>query len=121
MNANPVDHKQLYPLNLVDGCRAVLNRIIRFLGSRPCGRAHCPAGAFALTCLPCGVCAVVKALRLTHDQAEALRRIGIREGGTITLLSNHDPVLVLVENTRIALSHRLAPHVEVEAFTPDRE
>lgn len=116
MNGTTIDLRQPGLKGLARGCRAVLQWLTSFMTSRPCHRAHCPAGVFALTSLPCGVCAVVKVLRLTHDKAEALRRIGIREGCTITLLANHDPVLVLVENTRIALSHRLAPNVEVQTF-----
>jgi Fe2+ transport system protein FeoA len=59
---------------------------------------------------------MVKALDLGHDKAEELRRIGIREGSRISLITSHDPMLVVVENTRIALSHHLARHVKVEAL-----
>ena len=76
----------------------------------------CPAGIFALAKLPCGICVMVKALDMAHDQAERLRNMGIREGSRISLVSSHDPMLVVVENTRIALSHSIAGHVKVESL-----
>ena len=82
---------------------------------RDCKRPFCPAGIFALARLPCGVCVIVKALTLAHEKAEALRRIGIREGSRISLLSSSDPLLVAVGNSRIALGHDLARQVQVEA------
>ncbi len=82
--------------------------------AQSCGHPLCPAGIFALANLPCGVCVVVKALELAHDKAEALRRIGIREGCRISLLSSHDPMLVAVENSRVALSHQVACHIKVQ-------
>ena len=85
-------------------------------GERACNRPSCPAGIFALVKLPCGVCVVVKALTLAHEKAEELRRIGIREGSKISVISHHDPVLVVVDNSRIALSHRLAQHIKVQAL-----
>ncbi len=88
---------------------------LRRMNHQTCSNPLCPAGIFALAKLPCGVCATVKALHLAHDEAEKLRRIGIREGGRISMISQHDPMLVLVENTRIALSHRLAPQVHVQS------
>lgn len=56
---------------------------------------------------------MVKALELAHDKADALRRMGIREGSRISLVSSRDPMLVVVDNTRIALSHQLARHIKV--------
>ena len=85
---------------------------------KACKRAFCPAGVFALAKLPCGVCVMVKALEIPHDKADELRRIGIREGARISLVSSHNPMLVMVENARIALSHSLAHHVKVEALPP---
>jgi len=87
------------------------------ISSKRCNRPFCPAGIFALAKLPCGVCVMVKSLDLVHDKAEALRRLGIREGSRISLVSDHHPMIVIVENTRIALSHRLASHVKVQALS----
>lgn len=60
---------------------------------------------------------MVKTLELAHDKADALRRMGIREGSRISLVSSHDPLLVVVDNTRIALSHQLARHIKVEPIS----
>ena len=59
---------------------------------------------------------VVRALELAHDKADELRRIGIREGSEISLVGSDDPMLVVVDNSRVALSHRLADHVKVQAL-----
>jgi Fe2+ transport system protein FeoA len=96
--------------------KAASRPLTSFAPSSPCNRPLCPAGIFALAKLPCGVCVIVKGLELAHDKADELRRIGIREGSRISLVSSHDPMLVIVENTRIALSHDLASHVKVEAL-----
>jgi Fe2+ transport system protein FeoA len=85
--------------------------------NKPCGKPLCPAGIFALAKLPCGVCVMVKTLdELAHDTAESLRRMGIREGSRVSLISSNDPMLIVVENTRIALSHNVACHIKVEAL-----
>jgi Fe2+ transport system protein FeoA len=81
----------------------------------PCDRALCPRGIFALAGLPCGACCVVRSIELAHEKADALRRVGIREGSQVSLLGAGDPVVVMVDNTRIALSRRLAGSVRVEA------
>ncbi len=86
--------------------------------SRHCNRSLCPAGIFALAKLPCGVCVIVRAINLAHDKADQLRRIGIREGSRISLVSGHNPMLVVVENSRIALSHELARHIRVQTLFP---
>lgn len=98
--------------------KAASRPLTAFAPADPCKNPLCPAGIFALAKLPCGICVIVKALDLAGDKAEALRRMGIREGSRISLVSSHDPMLVVVENTRIALSHRLARHVKVEATLP---
>lgn len=82
---------------------------------RACPRPLCPKGLFALAGLPCGVCCVVRSIELAHEKAEALRRVGIREGCSVSLLGAGDPVVVMVDHTRIALSRRLAGSVTVEA------
>lgn len=81
-----------------------------------CNRSFCPAGIFALTKLPCGICVTVKKLDLAHDKADALRRVGIREGSQISLVTRHSPMIVVVENARVALSPHLASHVKVQAL-----
>ncbi len=96
--------------------KAASKPLTAFAPSQPCNRPLCPAGIFALAKLPCGLCVMVKALDLTHDKAEELRRMGIREGTRISLLTSHDPMLVITENSRIALSHSLAHHVKVQAL-----
>ncbi len=96
--------------------KAASRPLSSFAPSEPCNRPLCPAGIFALAKLPCGLCVMVKALDLAHDKAEELRRMGIREGSKISLLTSHDPMLVLVENSRIAMSHTLARHVKVQAL-----
>ena len=53
---------------------------------------------------------------LAHDTADSLRRMGVREGSRISLISSDDPMLIVVENTRIALSHNVAFHIKVEAL-----
>jgi Fe2+ transport system protein FeoA len=97
--------------------KAASKPLTAFTPSQPCKRPMCPAGIFALARLPCGVCVMVKALELTHDKADELRRIGIREGSKISLLSSHDPMLIMVNESRIALSHHLAHHVKVQALS----
>ncbi len=97
--------------------KAASKPLTAFSPSQACDRPLCPAGIFALAKLPCGICVMVKAIELTHAKAEELRSMGIREGSRISLVSSHDPLLVVVDNTRIALSHRLACHVKVEALS----
>ncbi len=94
--------------------KAASRPLTSFSPSSPCNRPLCPSGIFALAKLPCGICVMIKTLELTHDKADALRRMGIREGSRISLVSSHDPMLVVVDNTRIALSHQLAHHIKVE-------
>lgn len=96
--------------------KAASRPLTAFTLSGPCNRPLCPAGIFALAKLPCGVCVIVKTLELAHDKADELRRIGIREGSQISLVGSDDPMLVVVDNSRIALSHRLAQHVKVQAL-----
>jgi len=86
--------------------------------SKSCDRPHCPAGIFALAKLPCGICVMVKALELAHDKAEELRRIGIREGRRISLLRSDDPLVVSVENSRVAIGRRLARYIKVQTVSP---
>ena len=85
--------------------------------SQKCDRPFCPAGIFALAKLPCGVCAMVKALDLAHEKANELRRMGIREGCRISLIQSNDPMVVVVENSRIAIGHQVARHIKVESIT----
>lgn len=80
-----------------------------------CALPLCPRGLFALAGLPCGVCCVVRSIDLAHEKAEELRRVGIREGCRLSLMGAGDPVVVMVDNARIALSRRLAGSVRVEA------
>ncbi len=80
-----------------------------------CNKPFCPADIFALVGLPCGVCVVVKAFDLSREKAEQLRRVGIREGARISLVSGHDPLVIVVENSRIALSRSLARHIRVQS------
>lgn len=82
---------------------------------KACKCPVCVGGLFALIGLPCGVCCVVKSIELTHEKAEDLRRVGIREGCQISLLGAGDPVVVRVHNSRIAISRRLASAVRVRA------
>jgi Fe2+ transport system protein FeoA len=79
-----------------------------------CDSAFCPAGIFALARLPCGVCVVVRSLELGAEAANRLRHIGIREGCKICLLNRSEPLLVSVDNARIALGTSLAEHIKVE-------
>jgi Fe2+ transport system protein FeoA len=95
--------------------KAASKPLTSFSPSEPCNRPLCPAGIFALAKLPCGVCVMIKALQLSPEKAESLRRIGIREGSRISLMSSHDPMIVMVENSRIALSHSLARYIQVES------
>jgi Fe2+ transport system protein FeoA len=89
-----------------------------FEGSgKACTKAFCPSGLFALAGLPCGVCVVIKSFDLAHDKAESLRRMGLREGSRISLLSQRDPMVIVLDHTRIAVSHRLARHIQVEAIS----
>ena len=97
--------------------KAASKPVTAFAPSQPCNRPLCPAGIFALARLPCGVCVMVKALEVVHDKAEQLRNIGIREGCKISLISSHDPMLIMVNETRIALSHELARYVKVQALS----
>jgi Fe2+ transport system protein FeoA len=74
----------------------------------------CPAGIFALAHLPCGVCVMVRALELAPETAERLRRIGIREGCRIALLSRTEPMLVSIDNSRVAIGTELCKQIKVE-------
>ena len=96
--------------------KATARPLSSFAPSEPCGRPLCPAGIFALAKLPCGLCVMVKALDLGHDKAEELRRMGIHEGARISLMTSHDPMLVLVENSRVAISSTLARHIKVQSL-----
>jgi len=80
-----------------------------------CDSKLCPAGTFALANLPCGVCVMVRALDLSPEAANRLRQMGIREGCQIALLSRSEPLLVSVDNARIALGGGLAEHIRVES------
>ena len=84
--------------------------------SKHCDRPICPSGIFALAKLPCGICVMVKAIELAHDKAEELRRIGIREGSHISLVRDDNPMVVMVENSRVAIGHRLACHIKVQSL-----
>lgn len=79
-----------------------------------CKKPLCPAGLFELADLPCGVCVLVKKLQLSPEKAESLRRMGIREGSKLSLMSSNDPMIVAVDNSRIAVSQSLACHIQVE-------
>lgn len=57
---------------------------------------------------------MVRALELTPEAANRLRQMGIREGCQIALLSRNEPMLVSVDNARIALGTSLARHIKVE-------
>ena len=59
---------------------------------------------------------MVKALDLAHDKAEELRRMGIREGCRISLVRSDNPLVVSVENSRVAIGHRLAHHIKVQSL-----
>jgi Fe2+ transport system protein FeoA len=87
-----------------------------FAPAQACNRPLCPAGIFALAKLPCGVCVMIKALELPPEKAESLRRIGIREGSRISLMTSHDPMIIMVENSRIAVSHSLARCIQVQSI-----
>ncbi|NUN92759.1 MAG: ferrous iron transport protein A [Verrucomicrobiae bacterium] len=106
--------------SLVRGGRALFSRrkgspCRAHRGEKACKCPVCVGGLFALVGLPCGVCCVVKSIELTHEKAEDLRRVGIREGCRISLLGAGDPVVVQVHNSRIAISRRLAGAVRVRA------
>lgn len=58
---------------------------------------------------------MVRALELTPEAANRLRQMGIREGCQIALLSRSEPMLVSVDNARIALGTSLARHIKVES------
>ncbi|MBV9463905.1 MAG: ferrous iron transport protein A, partial [Verrucomicrobiae bacterium] len=47
--------------------------------------------------------------------AERLRRLGLREGTQLQLV-NADPVLVSIDNNRIALGAALAERIQVESI-----
>jgi Fe2+ transport system protein FeoA len=83
---------------------------------RRCDAKLCPAGIFALVHLPCGVCCLVRKLDLSPEAANRLRQMGIREGCQIALLSRSDPMLVSVDNARIALGSQLCEHIQVESL-----
>ncbi len=97
--------------------KAASKPLTAFAPSQPCNQPLCPAGIFALAKLPCGVCVMIKALELAHDKADELRRMGLREGSRISLISSHDPMLIVIDNSRVALSHHLACHVKVQALS----
>ena len=59
---------------------------------------------------------MVRALELTPEAANRLRQMGIREGCQIALLSRSEPMLVSVDNARIALGAQLAEHIKVESL-----
>jgi len=58
---------------------------------------------------------MVRALELNPEAANRLRQMGIREGCQIALLSRNEPMLVSVENTRIALGAQLCERIKVES------
>ena len=87
----------------------------RLSEAKKCDVRFCPAGVFALARLPCGMCVMVKALDLAPEAANRLRQMGIREGCQIALLNRSEPLLVSIDNTRIALGTSLAEHIKVEA------
>ena len=103
--------------------KRLFDRILRFWKTdrRPtcqaakCGAKLCPAGIFALANLPCGVCVMVRALELAPEAANRLRQMGLREGCQISLLNSSEPLLVSVDNTRIALDAGLAKRIKVES------
>lgn len=103
---------------LCEAWRSASRPLSRTTEGKRCDKPFCPAGVFALAGLPCGACAVVKGLDLAHEKAEQLRRMGIREGSTISLLNGSDPVVILVENTRVAVSRHLARGIRVQSFGP---
>jgi Fe2+ transport system protein FeoA len=96
--------------------KAASRPLTAFSPTQPCNKPLCPAGIFALAKLPCGVCVLIKTLELSPEKAESLRRMGIREGSRISLMSSHDPMIVMVENSRIALSHSLARYIQVQSL-----
>lgn len=57
---------------------------------------------------------MVKALELAPEAANRLRQMGLREGCQICLLNRSEPLLVSVDNTRIALDVQLARNIKVE-------
>lgn len=87
----------------------------KFRRARRCDSKVCPAGIFALANLPCGMCVLVRALELSPESANRLRQMGIREGCRIALLSRSEPMLVSVDNTRIALDQQLCRQIKVES------
>jgi Fe2+ transport system protein FeoA len=86
-----------------------------FRRAKRCEAKICPAGVFALAHLPCGICVLVRALELSPEAANRLRQMGIREGCRIALLSRSEPMLVSVDNTRIALDPQLCRRIKVES------
>ena len=103
--------------------KAASKPIVSLSSSNSCERPLCPAGIFALAGLPCGVCVMVKVLELSHEKADELRRIGIREGSCISLVRRDDPFLVSVDNSRVAIAQELALHIKVQSLpaeTPAR-
>jgi Fe2+ transport system protein FeoA len=95
----------------------LIQRLLLKLKRTPrCEAKLCPAGIFALVNLPCGACGLVRKLDLSPEAANRLRQIGIREGCQIALLSRNDPMLVSVDNARIALASQLCQHIEVESL-----
>ena len=87
----------------------------KFRRAPRCDARLCPSGVFALANLPCGICALVRALELSPESANRLRQMGIREGCQIALLSRSEPMLVSVENTRIALDAQLCEQIKVQS------
>jgi Fe2+ transport system protein FeoA len=68
-------------------------------------------GCTALCCARCGQCVTVS--RLVGDAREAarLRDLGVREGATVTVLCDGDPLLIRVEDARFGIGRAAATHV----------
>ncbi|MBN2081079.1 ferrous iron transport protein A [bacterium] len=72
-------------------------------------------GQFTLLDCHCGQTVYIKGIDPSVSCAPRLRELGLLDGARVVVLKLSDPLLILVDDTRIAMDWHTAAGIEVEA------
>lgn len=81
---------------------------------------HSHAGCHALCCARSGDCVRICGFAEACHHAARLREMGLREGVRLQVLRDGDPLIVRVDDTRLAVGRDAAEQISCEAWCDGR-
>lgn len=95
-------------------------RLLRSSWRKVRSHHHSHAGCHALCCARSGDCVRICGFAEACHHAARLREMGLREGVRLQVLRDGDPLIVRVDDTRLAVGRDAAEQISCEAWCDSR-